>query len=130
MPKNSARKKAQQADQVDRHILYEESVQDPETELEFVSDTFQALVGRPLKKIREDFCGTGNTACHWVGMDESHRAIGVDLDPDVLDWGRRHHVAALKAGARDRVELIESNVLEVETGPVDAILAMNFSYYL
>jgi len=130
MPKKSDRKKTKQSEQADRHILYEESVQDPETELEFVADTFQALVGRPLKKIREDFCGTGNTACHWVEMDRSHRAIGVDLDPDVLDWGRRHHVDALKADARDRVELIECNVLEVETGPVDAILAMNFSYYL
>jgi len=130
MAKKSTREKSTQAGQADRHVLYEESVQDPETELEFVAETFRSLIGRPLKTIREDFCGTGNTACYWVGLDPTHRAIGVDLDPEVLDWGRRHHVAALKPDARQRAELIESNVLEVDVGPVDAILAMNFSYYL
>ncbi|HSH26873.1 MAG TPA: class I SAM-dependent methyltransferase, partial [Wenzhouxiangella sp.] len=80
-----------QASQADRHLLYEESVQDPETELEFVSETFEDLTGRPLKFIREDFCGTANTACHWIRGGRDHRAIGVDLDPEVLAWGRRHH---------------------------------------
>jgi SAM-dependent methyltransferase len=111
-------------------VLYEESVQDPESELEFVAETFRSLTGRPLKRIREDFCGTGNTACHWVGMKRSHEAIGVDLDPEVLAWGRRHHLEALNKDAQRRVELIESNVLDVQSDPVDAILAMNFSYYL
>ncbi|MFW5815279.1 MAG: methyltransferase [Wenzhouxiangella sp.] len=130
MAKSSVKKKQTLADQADRHVLYESSVQDPEAELEFVAETYQALAGRPLRRIREDFCGTANTACAWVRMNRANEAVGVDLDPDVLDWGRRHHLAALKPSARERVELIESNVLEVQTAPVDAILAMNFSYYL
>jgi len=126
----ASRKQRSQADRADRHALYEASVQDPESELEFVAETFETLTGRPLAFIREDFCGTANTACHWVAADASHRAIGVDLDGDVLDWGRTNHVAALDRSAQSRIELIEADVLSVETPPVDAVLAMNFSYYL
>ncbi|AKS42184.1 class I SAM-dependent methyltransferase [Wenzhouxiangella marina] len=128
MPKSRA--KISMAEKADRHRLYEASVQDPETELEFVAETFQALNGRPLEFIREDFCGTANTACHWVASGASHRAIGVDLDGEVLAWGRDHHLARLDDEQRTRIDLLESDVMEVETAPVDAVLAMNFSYYL
>ena len=130
MAKSARNKKPSLASQADRHELYEASVQDPEAELEFVAETYQALSGRPLRRVREDFCGTGNTACAWVRMHASNEAIGVDLDPSVLDWGRRHHLARLDDAQRARISLIEGNVLTVETEPVDAILAMNFSYYL
>lgn len=129
MAKAKKNKKTMAA-QADRHELYESAVQDPETEMEFVSETFEQLAGRPLRFIREDFCGTANTACHWVGLDVANRAVGVDLDRPTLDWGLAHHVARLSPEARDRIELIEADVLEVETPPVDAVLAMNFSYYL
>ena len=118
------------ADRADRHVLYESSVQDPETEIEFVSDTFQALTGRRLQSIREDFCGTANTACHWVRSGDDHHAIAVDLDADVLDWGRRHHVGELDSAQAERIRLLCDDVLTVEADPVDAVLAMNFSYYL
>ena len=124
------RKTSKLADQADRHVLYEASVQDPETELEFVAETFQALRGRPLKRIREDFCGTANTACTWVRLGPDHEAVGVDLDPEVLDWGREQHVASLSDDQADRIKLINDDVLTAKTAPVDALLAMNFSYYL
>lgn len=119
-----------QADRADRHVLYEESVQDPESELEFVAETFEEITGRPLRRIREDFCGTANTASWWVADAPDHEAVGVDLDADVLAWGRRHHLDNLRADQRSRIELIESDVMTAETGPVDALLAMNFSYFL
>lgn len=118
------------AEQSDRHELYEASVQDPESELAFVAETFEELAGRPLRRIREDFCGTANTACFWVKSGKDHEAIGIDLDAGVLEWGRQHHVAALDDDQKQRIELIEDNVLTVETDRVDALLAMNFSYYL
>ena len=129
MPKAS-KQQLKMADRADRHALYEASVQDPETELEFVAETFAAVRGRPLRALREDFCGTANTACTWVRLGRDHRAIGVDLDRSVLDWGRQQHLAGLKQSEQTRIELIEGNVLEVQTPPVDAVLAMNFSYYL
>ncbi len=118
------------ASRADRHRLYEESVQDPESELEFVSETFEELTGRPLQFIREDFCGTANTACFWVRGGSDRRAVGVDLDAEVLDWGRDHHLRSLAPEARSRIELLEADVMSAETESVDALLAMNFSYYL
>lgn len=118
------------ARRADRHELYEASVQDPESELEFVAETFAELTGRPLKRIREDFCGTANTACRWVASGRDHGAVGVDLDAETLEWGRRHHVEQLPKSARERIELVKGDVLDTETGSVDAVLAMNFSYYL
>ena len=123
-------KKQSMADRADRHEYYEASVQDTESELEFVSDTFRELTGRRLKSIREDFCGTGNTACAWVASGRDHTAVGVDLDEDTLQWGREHHVAGLDRNARERVSLVRGDVLDTATDPVDAVLAMNFSYYL
>ncbi len=118
------------ASRADRHALYEESVQDPETELEFVAETFESVTGRELEFIREDFCGTANTACYWVRSGRRHRAVGVDLDPEVLAWGRSHHLEALTPEERSRIELVEGNVMTARTPRVDALLAMNFSYYL
>ncbi|NBB93584.1 MAG: methyltransferase domain-containing protein [Gammaproteobacteria bacterium] len=126
----ASRSKPTMAEQADRHVLYEESVQDPESELEFVAETFLAVTGRPLKFIREDFCGTANTACYWVGSGKDHRAVGVDLDPEVLEWGRAHHLAGLSRDERSRIELVEGDVMTADTPAVDAVLAMNFSYYL
>ena len=130
MAKAKRKNKLSMAEQADRHECYEASVQDPESELEFVSETFRELTGRKLKSIREDFCGTGNTACAWVADGKSHSAIGIDLDAEVMAWGRAHHVSALSDSARARFDMIQADVLEYRGKPVDAILAMNFSYYL
>jgi SAM-dependent methyltransferase len=130
MPKLKTMSSPSQAELADRHQLYEASVQDPESELEFVAETFAERVGRPLKLLREDFCGTAHTAAHWVTLDPSHRAIGIDLDAEVLNWGRQHHIGALTPAQQARIELIEGNVLTASAPPADAILGMNFSYYL
>ncbi len=118
------------AERADRHALYEASVQDTEAELEFVAETFAEINRRPLESIREDFCGTANTACAWVRSGLNHQAVAVDRDGQVLDWGREHHLADLSADQKARIRLIEADVLTVQTAPVDAVLAMNFSYYL
>ncbi len=70
------------ADQADRHYLYQESVQDTEAEIDFVEETWAELRDWPAELLREDFCGTANTACEWVRRDPMHRAIGVDLDAE------------------------------------------------
>ncbi len=118
------------AQQADRHRLYELSVQYAQSEIEFIDDTFKKLRGRRPKLLREDFCGTANVACEWVRQRKTHRAIGVDIDGEVLDWGREHNLSQLPEAARKRIRLLQANVLEVETEPPDAISAMNFSYWL
>ena len=118
------------ADLADRHELYEESVQCVEEECEFVSDTFKSIRGRTALSFREDFCGTASAACQWVRQGPEHTAIGVDFDPEVLSWGIENRVGRLDAEQKQRIELIEANVLEVKTDLVDVVGAFNFSYFI
>ncbi len=117
------------AELADRHELYEQSVQDVEVEVDFLHDTFRELRGREPRLFREDFCGTASACCEWVRRGEDHRAVGVDLDEEVLAWGRANRLSRLAAPERERVRLIQDNVLSAETGQVDLIGAFNFSYY-
>ena len=114
----------------DRHLLYQHSVQDVEAEIDFIEQTWSELRARPAVFLREDFCGTANTACEWVKRDDEHHAVGVDLDLDVLNWGRAHNLASLDPEQFERIELLHEDVVHTRPGLVDIILAMNFSYYL
>ncbi len=127
---NFKKKKPSLADLADRNHLYELSVQCAEAEVDFVNTTFSDLRGRKPRKIREDFCGTANVCCEWVKRSKKNFAVGVDLDPKVLDWGKSHHLSKLNKEARQRVDLIEGDVLGIKTAKVDALLAMNFSYWV
>jgi hypothetical protein len=127
----SRRKRAQTlAEKSDKHILYEKAVQDADAEIEFIEATYSDLRGRSLRTLREDFCGTASVATTWVRRHRGNHALGVDLDPEVLAWGQAHHVARLTAGERDRLRLVEGNVLSVHSPNQDAVLAMNFSYWI
>lgn len=123
-------RRATQAQKADRHDLYEKSVQSAPDECAFVRDTFRAVRNRAPRSLREDFCGTASVACHWVRMSRENNAIGVDLDGEVLEWGRRRHVAALSRSQRHRLELLQADVTRVQTAPVDAVVAFNFSYWV
>ncbi len=115
----------------DRHELYQLSVQNVESEIDFVDATFKALRGRHAVRLREDFCGTGNTSCEWVRRRAANVAFGLDIDQPTLDWGAEHNVARLKPAQRRRVSLLNRNVLTPgDAVGMDCILAMNFSYWL
>ncbi|MBT8047916.1 MAG: class I SAM-dependent methyltransferase [Xanthomonadales bacterium] len=118
------------AAKADRHHLYQESVQDTESEIDFVEHTWSELRGRPAEFLREDFCGTANTACEWIRRDPQHYAIGIDLDGEVLQWGRLNNLAQLDPEQQSRIRLLQENVLDAEPELADIVLAMNFSYYL
>jgi SAM-dependent methyltransferase len=117
------------AEKADIHDLYERSVQAVDVEAEFLRDTYRALRGRDPMSLREDFCGTASLACEWVRTSPRRHAIGVDLDADVLDWGRRNRVARLRETARARVKLLNDDVRSVKTDKVDIVGAFNFSYF-
>ncbi len=117
------------AETADRHALYQASVQNSEFELEFIETTFKELTGRDPRSMREDFCGTAITACEWLKRHKDNTAIGVDFDREVLDWGREHNVAKLTSDQLSRLELIEEDVLTVNTPKMDVIQAFNFSYW-
>ncbi len=130
IPNAVDRKALTMAEQADRHELYEESVQCVEEECDFVTKTFKSIRGRKALSFREDFCGTASAACQWVRQSPEHTSIGVDFDQEVLAWGLENRVGRLDEEQKKRIQLIESNVLEVKTEPVDVVGAFNFSYFI
>jgi len=129
--KNKKKKnKPTQASKADRHKLYEASVQCVEAEIDFVDETFSQLRHRQAHTLREDFCGTANTSCEWVCRRDENVAYGVDLDEEVLEWGRNNNLDKLSESQRQRITLVNDNVLKVRTPPMDIIIAMNFSYWI
>jgi len=118
------------AELADRHELYEESVQNVEEECLFIENTFKQIRGRSAQSFREDFCGTASACCEWVRNGAERTAIGVDLDPEVLSWGRANRLGRLNDEQLQRVRLIQENVLDVETEKVDVVGAFNFSYFI
>jgi SAM-dependent methyltransferase len=131
------------ADLADRHELYEASVQSVEHEVEFLATAFKALTGRKALALREDFCGTAAAACAWVRGGRERSAVAVDIDPEVLEWGRSHHAAKLKPKSRARLDLVEGDVRTADTraslarlggaanpaGAADIAVAFNFSWW-
>ena len=121
-------KKLTQADQVDRHELYQKSVQDTETEISLMVDKFQALRGREPVHFREDFCGTGLLSVDWCRGHPERTAHGVDLCKSTLQWGIKHNVQPAGEQIASRVNLQYGNVLDKYEPEVDLTCALNFSY--
>ena len=117
------------ADKAERHILYEESVQCVESEIDFVDDTFKQLSGRRARVLREDFCGTAKSSCEWVKRRKNNRAISIDIDSKVLEWGRSNNVSKLSPTQAKHIRLLNEDVMKADVGQTDAVLAMNFSYW-
>lgn len=128
--KNKKKPKTTLAGRADKHKLYEASVQCVESEIDFVDETFRKIRKRKASKLREDFCGTANTSCEWIRRRNTNHAIGVDLNPEVLAWGKMHNISRLSHAQQGRIELINANVMDVRTTRVDIVLAMNFSYWI
>ena len=118
------------ASEADRHDLYERSVQDTETEIDFVDKVWKERRGRYAKTLREDFCGTAQTSAEWVQRRTANHAIAVDLDEGVLAWGGKRLEERLTDSESARIEVLTEDVRTVDTGEIDTILAMNFSYFL
>jgi len=126
----NVQRKPKLADHADRYVLYEQSVQDVDTEIEFLKETFEEARGRGALSLREDFCGTAQVACKWAASDPQCTAIGVDLDPEPLAWGEEHNRTPLPEAVRRRVRFVEGNVLDAPGENLDLVIAMNFSYWI
>jgi SAM-dependent methyltransferase len=111
----------------DKFALYQKSVQMPEA-ARFLDQRFRLITGRPLRFLREDFCGTAFNCCEFVKINPNNRAIGVDLDETSLRWCLEHNYPGLRESEWKRITLIHGNVLTVETPRVDMIVVLNHSY--
>ena len=116
------------ADLADPHALYEKSVQSPDYDIPFFTEYFENYTGRPLRLLREDFCGTAALSAYFVTQHPENRAVGVDLDWPTLNWGIKHNVSPLLVDQQNRLTLIHGNVLDHHPSQVQLAVALNFSY--
>lgn len=131
MGKTAKRKKSGPtlAEQADPHALYQEAVQGVEFEVDFVDARFREIRERAPRRVREDFCGTAQSAVEWVTRDARNEAIGVDIDPEVLAWGWENNIAPLTPEQKARIDLLPEDVRTVDAGAFDIVQAFNFSYW-
>ena len=127
--KKQAKRQSPTRKTADKHVLYQASVQAPETEVDFMITAYRAHNKRQPLSMREDFCGTALLCAAWVESKSGRTATGVDLDPDVLAWGIEHNLKPIGEPGR-RVRLLEQDVLTKSKGKYDVINAMNFSYWI
>lgn len=114
---------------LEKLYLYQAAVQCPEADLDFIEKTYKKRNGRPLRHIREDFCGSAQLACQWAGRGEGRTVLGLDLDRDTLAWAREKNVAALDESVKGNIRLEEKDVRTL-TAPTELILGLNFSYWI
>ncbi|MDH3284712.1 MAG: class I SAM-dependent methyltransferase [Acidobacteriota bacterium] len=117
------------AERADRYDLYQQSVQEPSFDVEFFERVYkQNCSGEPLV-LREDFCGTAAISCEWVKSSRLRRAVAIDLDPAPLEWCRTHNFPRLGRDERDRVDLLQQDVLDAHDVDADIISVQNFSFF-
>lgn len=118
------------AESADLHEIYEAAVQNVAEQIRFIDMTYEEIRGRAPISFREDFCGTASAACEWVRQGKNRYSFGVDIDQEVLDWGRSNRFKKLHKPEQQRIALMQGDVRKVETPPVDVIGAFNFSYWI
>lgn len=126
--KNKKKDRGLSAGTADRYELYQRSVNSPDTDVDFVTKTFAEIAGRPLRHLREDFCGTSAFSAEFLSRDDANTVEGFDLDPEPIEWGKRHNFN----GVDDRTERMTWHLADVRSPankPPEATVAFNFSYW-
>ena len=119
------------AERADKYVCYQKSVQEPEHEIVFFDKAYKdAFGGKKAVHLREDFCGTFAVCCEWVKSSPRRTAIGVDLDPEPLAWGKANNLAKLTEAQQKRIRLVEQDVRKRNRPQADILAAQNFSFWL
>ncbi|MFK8137100.1 MAG: class I SAM-dependent methyltransferase [Bdellovibrionales bacterium] len=114
----------------DKYDYYFRSVQSPENDVEFFRKTYKELKNKEPLSFREDFCGTHAISCEWVKLDSKKTAVGVDLDPEPIEYGDKTYASKLSDNQKNRMTIIEGNVLDKGVSKTDIVSASNFSYFI
>lgn len=126
--KTKSTKTGSQLPEFDKYFYYQKSVQSPENDVVYLKDAYRELKGKNPKSLREDFCGTFLICCEWAKMHSDHQAIGVDLDPEPIQYGMENYLPDLKDYQQERVNVLQKNVLDPNLPQADIVAALNFSY--
>ncbi|MEM1110038.1 MAG: class I SAM-dependent methyltransferase [Planctomycetota bacterium] len=130
-PKKDKTNKPTLAERADKYVCYQKSVQEPEHEIPFFDQAYKDAFGnKKAVHLREDFCGTFAVCCEWVKSSPKRTALGVDLDPEPLAWGKANNLAKLDDAQKKRVRLLEQDVRKRNRPQADILAAQNFSFWL
>ncbi len=122
--------KAKAKPEFDKYWYYRNSVQAPDNDVQFLRETYKEIRGKDPVTLREDFCGTFAISCEWVKMGSKFKAYGVDLDSEPILYGLSHYLPQLAPAQRERVKILQENVLNPGLPKADVIAAMNFSHFI
>jgi SAM-dependent methyltransferase len=112
-----------------KYYLYEQSVQSPHWQVEYLPQFHRELTKKNAYTFREDFCGSGRISCEWVKQGKRFQASGLDLDAGVLAYANSVNRAELSSAEQKRVQFLKQNVLEPTRQKFDLIGAFNFSFF-
>lgn len=114
----------------DKYYYYQKSVQSPDADVDFFEKSFKDLRGREAITLREDFCGTFSISCEWAKLSEKKQAIGVELDSEPIEYGKKTYLSKLNDEQQSRVQVLQANVMNPENPKADIVSASNFSYFI
>ncbi len=126
----SSRQKNAKNSPFDKYAIYSRAVQSPKNDAKYFARIYEEIRKSPATVLREDFCGTGALCAEWVKLKKAHKAYGVDLDPEPLEYGRTHYIEKLNSEQKKRIHLDEKNVLAKDLPKADISVGLNFSYFL
>ena len=113
-----------------KYDLYEESVQNVDFEVEFISKIYKKKNKALCSSIREDFCASAKISSAWVQNKKDNVAYAIDLDQKILDFAKKSFKKDLSEDQLNRIKLLKGNSLSKQTPKVDCISAFNFSYWV
>ena len=125
-----SKSKKKMADTADKFRCYQKSVQSPEHEVEFFERAYKDAFRKKAYVLREDFCGTFSICCEWVAGSKKRTALGVDLCPETLQWGRDNNLSKLDDEQQKRVRVLEQDVRKKNRPAADILAAQNFSFWI
>jgi SAM-dependent methyltransferase len=113
----------------DKYDFYQRAVQSPEIDARFFRNVYRELRDRDAVTLREDFCGTFLVTGEWVKLSKAHLGIGLDLDPEPIEYGKCFHLPKLSKEAQSRIQILGRDVLSHDVPAADIVVSLNFSFF-
>ncbi len=114
----------------DKYDYYTRAVQSCDNDVLFLRKVYRQTHNKDPKTLREDFCGTFLLCEEWIKLSRENKAVGIDLDCEPVDYGKKRILTSLKPDQQKRIQIQLQNVLDDNLPSADIVIALNFSYYI
>jgi len=118
------------ARRADINKLYEESVQCPEFEVNFIKKLFKKYYNKKCRSLREDFCASALISAEWVKDNINNTSLSIDLDKRMITAAKKTASTLLSENQLPRMKIKYGDSSKYKGAKVDCILATNFSYFV